>query len=74
MKLALILIVTFIFSNFSFAGARIDKISNQLNTSLQCTNRIWPGLKKESYRILFAQPSTTLSWLWTEEILEILKS
>lgn len=64
MKKALILIAALVLSNFAYAGTRIDKITNQLNTTLQCTNRIWPGLKRESYRVLFAQPSTSESWLW----------
>lgn len=64
MKNVCILICALVFSNFAYAGTRIDKITSQLNTTLQCTSRIWPGLKKESYRVLFAQPSTSESWLW----------
>ncbi len=52
-------------SGSAFAGHRIDKVIRQLNTILQCPNRIWPGLKKDSYRVLFVQPSTKESWFWT---------
>ena len=58
------LISLFTLFSFAQAGTRIDKITSQMNTALQCTNRIWPGLKKESYRVLFVQPSTSESWLW----------
>ena len=61
----ILLLLTFILSNHAFAGDRIDKVTHQLNTTLQCSNRIWPGLKKSSYRVLFVQPSTKESWFWT---------
>lgn len=64
MRTAIVMIFAFILANFAQAGARIEKITGQLNTMFQCTNRIWPGLKKESYRVLFVQPSTSESWLW----------
>ncbi len=58
------LVSLFTLFSFAHAGTRIDKIASQLNTTLQCTNRIWPGLNKESYRVLFVQPSTSESWFW----------
>jgi hypothetical protein len=64
MKATIALVVVLVFSSFAHAGARIGKVTSQLNATLQCANRIWPGLKKESYRVLFVQPSTSESWLW----------
>lgn len=64
MKTTIALVFTLALSNFAYADTRIGKVVGQLNTTLQCTNRIWPGLKKESYRVLFVRPSTSESWLW----------
>lgn len=57
-------IVTFLGSLNAWAG-RIDQVTQQMNSIFQCPERVWPGLKKDSYRILFAQPSTAQIWLWT---------
>ncbi len=65
MKVAIALLSTIILSSFAHAGTRIETVVSQLNIALQCTNRIWPGLKKDSYRVVFAQPSTNEAWLWT---------
>src|SRR5216684_457913 len=48
----------------AYASPRVDKVVNQLNTVLQCPQHVWPGLKKDFYRVVFAQPSTKESWLW----------
>lgn len=45
--------------------SRIENVAAQLNTILQCPNRVWPGLKKESYQILFVQPSSKKAWFWS---------
>lgn len=64
MKIILALFFTLILSHLAHANSRIERVVGSLNTTLQCTNRIWPGLKKENYRVLFTQPSTNESWLW----------
>ncbi len=57
--------VTFLGATPAFsADNRIEKISRQLNTIFQCPNRVWPGLKQDSFRVLFTQASTSESWLW----------
>lgn len=44
---------------------RIERIAKQMNSIFQCPERIWPGLKKDSYQIIFAEPSTKQAWLWS---------
>ncbi len=49
----------------SQASDRIDVVASQLNSIFQCPERVWPGLKADSFRILFFQGSPERAWLWT---------
>ncbi len=43
---------------------RVKNIAENLNTVFSCPERVWPGLKKQDFRILFTQPTNKRAWFY----------
>lgn len=50
-----------------FSDNHAIAIQSVLNKSLVCHERIWPGLKKSSFRIILSSPSSSQAWYFDGE-------
>lgn len=44
---------------------RMARISHQLGSVFKCPNRVWPGLDRFPFHVLFVSPQNSRFWLWS---------
>ncbi len=72
-KLFYVCALIFVYSFDTYANSvinsdqRVKEVTSSLNTIFMCPERVWPGLSKKNFRIIFIQPSLNNAWKWSAE-------